>query len=58
MTPEYRVRRCRGNKAVWCAMALREDGSEIEIYSAGDLSLDLGALLARLPEGTVVDLRL
>jgi hypothetical protein len=41
----YRIRRCHGNKAAWCLIALRDDGSEIESYGGSTTAYSLDSLL-------------
>lgn len=41
-----RIRRCEGNKAAWCLVALREDGTEIDSFGGYTTAMSLDALLA------------
>lgn len=36
----HRIRRCAGNKAVWCLIALRDDGTEIDVCYHTAMSID------------------
>lgn len=41
----HRIRRCEGNKAAWCLVALRDDGSELTSYGGFTTSFSIDALL-------------
>lgn len=43
----HRIRRCLGNRAAWCLIALRDDGSEIESYGGSITALSIDDLLRR-----------
>lgn len=43
----FRIRRCNGNKAAWCLIQLRPDGTEIDSYGGYTTSMSLDSLLAR-----------
>lgn len=45
MTYTHRIRRCEGNRAAWCLVALRDDGSEHTVYGGSTTALTLDALL-------------
>lgn len=42
----YRIRHCEGNKAAWCLVRLRPDGSEIDSYGGFTTAMSLDSLLA------------
>ena len=41
----YRIRPCEGNKAAWCLIALRADGTEIDSFGGYTTSYSLDLLL-------------
>lgn len=41
----YRIRRCHGDKAAWCLIRLRADGSESDSYGSYTTSSTLDGLL-------------
>lgn len=41
----HRIRRCEGNKAAWCLVALRDDGSELTSYGGFTTAMSIDALL-------------
>ena len=41
----HRIRRCNGNRAAWCLIALRDDGSEIESFGGYTTALSIDDLL-------------
>jgi len=41
----YRIRRCHGNAAAWCLIALRADGTEIDSFGGYTTSTRLDLLL-------------
>lgn len=43
----HRIRRCNGNRAAWCLVALRDDGSEIESFGGYTTALSIDDLLKR-----------
>lgn len=43
---DYRIRRCDGNKDCWMLVFLREDQTEIEVYTRGCTSYSVDRLLA------------
>jgi hypothetical protein len=60
---KYRVRRCTGNRAMYCLIALRDDGTEIDSYG-GWTTGPLETLLRNAPAhlqprvGDTIDWRL
>lgn len=45
--PEYthRIRRCEGNRAAWCLIALRDDGTETDSFGGYTTAMSLDDLL-------------
>lgn len=41
----HRIRRCGGNKAAWCLITLREDGSEIDSFGGYTTAMSIDLLL-------------
>jgi hypothetical protein len=41
----HRIRRCKGNKAAWCLIALRDDGTEPESYGSFETAMTIDSLL-------------
>lgn len=41
----HRIRRCRGNRRAWCLVALRDDGTEIDMPGCYVTSLTIDHLL-------------
>lgn len=45
MTYTHRIRRCKGNTSAWCLVALRSDGTELEVSGARKTALSIDDLL-------------
>jgi len=43
---DYRIRRCNGNRDCWMIVFLRDDQTEIEVYTSGCTSYSIDRLLA------------
>ena len=43
----HRIRRCERNRAVWMLVALRDDGTEIDIFGCYTMAMSLDDLLRR-----------
>ena len=43
----HRIRRCEGDRTAWCLIALRDDGTEIDIYGCYTTAMSLDDLLRR-----------
>lgn len=41
----YRIRHCNGNKAAWCLVRLRADGSESDSFGSYVTAMSLDGLL-------------
>ena len=41
----HRIRRCNGNRAMWCLVALRDDGNEHDVSCAYTTAPTIDALL-------------
>lgn len=41
----HRIRRCEGNRAAWCLIALRDDGTEIYSFGGYATAMSLDDLL-------------
>lgn len=41
----HRIRRCEGNRAAWCLIALRDDGTEIDSNGGYTTALSIDDLL-------------
>jgi hypothetical protein len=41
----HRIRHCEGNKAAWCLVALRDDGTEIDTFGGYTTAMSIDALL-------------
>lgn len=57
----HRIRRCKGNKAAWCLIALNDQGEEMDSFGAYTTALSIDDLLrysgGLLPgEGDLIEL--
>lgn len=43
----HKIRRCKGNKDMWCLIALRDDGSEMDAYGGYLTAPTIDGLLRR-----------
>lgn len=55
--PGRMIRHCEGNKAAWCLVRLRDDGSEYEGGLIPETAMSVDRLLAKLEPGEEVIVR-
>ncbi|TIR24009.1 MAG: hypothetical protein E5X34_13215 [Mesorhizobium sp.] len=41
----HRIRRCNGNREAWCLVALRDDGTEMEVFGSYTTAMSIDGLL-------------